>query len=638
MIDILVQFFTLLGLSAWLPAPAERGQWLGARFMLAGYVATIFLFVGNVVFSLPVSSLTLALVVLGFVGLVCAVARATNRAHLRELWHPLYVFTILLLAIAAYRGGLEYQPYLGDEFASWLNLTKQIYLADNYWSPLMDYHLPSYSNGWPLLIAASSSVYPSYDDAHAVPMQFFLHLGVIGFTYDAIRVEYFKTDTNDRWLVRFVAWGVILVMLSAEVTWRLLPTDLLIEQPMLYTYSACFLIAVMSQNDETDHLRLSLYLGIVLCAGYLFKVSILAIAPAFGVFFLAFHWRDFRRKQSAASRRLLLSREHWPAVLSLLLMFAPTIAAIIIWKHASTGDQLDASLGSLTGANWSLLFSDYGFSVLKHMTVALWDFGATYKIPLTLCALTAFVVATPSKHWAPIILGFWAFCGATAAGLYLYYIYRAPMPASGFLESFPRFVILPIRILHYIGFLIITFAALRFIAPWVAAFVPRAVLVGGLAVAIGCGFVWQVVQVDRAVVDIADRRFQDSVNIRAIQAYKLDISRLKKEIRSQSMTAPRVAILDSHGYKVASTVALYYSLKTERGAPYRYFWPEEVPAHIEQAWSSFDIIWPVTIDDYSHRILRLLIDDPACANSPTDYFLLRSVNKRYACVIKDRIQ
>ena len=46
-----------------------------------------------------------------------------------------------------------------------------------------------------------------------------------------------------------------------------------------------------------------------------------------------------------------------------------------------------------------------------------------------------------------VALGFIVFVVSTGAGLYLYYLYREPFAARGMLESFPRFINLPLRIL-----------------------------------------------------------------------------------------------------------------------------------------------------------------------------------------------
>lgn len=395
MIDILCQFGVLLGIALWLPAPAASRPWLGARFALAGYLVVIYLFIGNVALGLPLSVLTWIILAVGLAGSVSALLRPGRRPSTRDLAHPIFVLTALFFAVVASRGGMAYQAYLGDETASWLNLTKQIYLADHYYSDLMDYHLPSYTDGWPLALAATSSVYSNYDDAHAISFQFFMHLGVIAFVYDIVRNWISDTHPRDERTSTLTAWIAIAVFLAGEVTWRLLPTDLLIEQPMLYAYVTCFLVAIVGEDRSVPARRLFFYWGVVLCAGYLFKVSILAIGPTIALFVLNIVWRDMR---ADAQPTLLTFANARRLCAAATLTFAPLAVAMVIWMALSPGDIMGSSVGSVHASNLVLLFSADGWIVTRRMLAELGDYSLHYKLPLTLVAGVAlFYVAWTAR-------------------------------------------------------------------------------------------------------------------------------------------------------------------------------------------------------------------------------------------------
>jgi hypothetical protein len=629
MIDILCQFGVLLGVAAWLPAPAASKSWLGARFALAGYFVVIYLFVGNVALGLPLSVLTWAGLAIGLAALLAALLRPDRRPAIRDLAHPIFVLTALFLAVAASLGGIAYQPYLGDETASWLNLTKQIYLADHYHSDLMDYHLPSYTNGWPLLLAAASSVYASYNDAHAVPLQFFMHLGVLAFIYDIVCDWVSETRPNDEPTAILTAWMVVVVFLAGEITWRLLPTDLLIEQPMLYAYAACFLIAIVGQGRGVPTVRLCGYWGVVLCAGYLFKVSMLAIAPTIGLFVLAAVWRDI---QTDARPGLLTALNIRRLCTAGVWAFAPLAIAMTIWLAASPGDLLGSSVGPVQVSNLALLLSADGWWVTLRMLEELRDYGLRYKLPLTVIAGIGVFYAAWAMRWRAALFGFFIFAAGTWAGLYLYYLFREPLVTRGYLESFPRFAILPIRLFHLIGFLALTYAAVRIVLARVGFIANSATLRLCLRGVIGIGLIWQVREVARATEDMTDRRHQNPANIQTLMRYKAHLGQIEREVARLGQDTPKLAIFDPRN-DVAMTTALYYSLKTRSELAmnsYRSYKPIRV--YSVEGLAAYDMLWPVGANEFEAARIADYLTDPACATGLKDRILLRVDGGRFSCL------
>ncbi len=629
MIDILCQFGVLLGIAVWLPAPAASGLWLGARFALAGYLVVIYLFLGNVAFGLPLSMLTWALLAIGLVGLVAALLRPDRRPAAHDLVHPVFVLTALFFAVAASRGGIAYQPYLGDETASWLNLTKQIYLADHYRSDLMDYHLPSYNNGWPILLAAMSSVYSSYRDAHAVSFQFSMHLGVIAFIYDIVRMWISSGRPLDELTATLTGWIVLVVFLAGEITWRLLPTDLLIEQPMLYAYAACILIAIAGQDRDVQAGSLFVYWGITLCAGYLFKASMLAIAPTVALFILTIVRRDIR---ALALPGFLTPPNARRLCGAAALTFAPLAVVMAVWMVASPGDMMGSSVGRVQDSNLTLAFSADGWSVTLRMLKELSDYALHYKLPITLVASGGVFYAVWNPRWRAILFGFAVFVVATWIGLYLYYLFRESFLTRGLLESFPRFVNLPIRIFHLIGVLALTYVAIRIVRSRMDAFTGSAAVRLCLIGIIGAGLAWQVRQMARATDDMADRRYQNAEIIQTLMRYKASLMQIEQDVARLGLAAPKLAVFDPR-HDVAMTTALYYSLKTRRASAmssYRYFKPTRVSSPEDLA--AYDMVWLVGANESEAAQIADYVTDPACAARLKDRILLQVDGGRFACL------
>ena len=627
MIDILCQFGVLLGVAAWLPAPAASKSWLGARFALAGHFVVIYLFVGNVALGLPLSVLTWAALAIGLAALLAALLRPDRRPAIRDMAHPIFVLTALFLAVAASRGGIAYQPYLGDETASWLNLTKQIYLADHYHSDLMDYHLPSYTNGWPLLLAAASSVYASYSDAHAVPLQFFMHLGVLGFIYDIVSDWVSETRSENEPMAILTAWVVVIVFLAGEITWRLLPTDLLIEQPILYAYAASFLVAIVAQSSNAPINRLCLYWGVVLCAGYLFKVSILAIAPTIALFVLVAVWHDGR---IGAQPKLLNNIKQLCG--AGILAFAPLAFALTVWMIASPGEMMAASIGPVQGPALARLFSAEGWLVTVRMLQELGDYSLRFKFPLTVVAGLAILYVAWAARWRTVFVGFTFFIASTWAGLFLYYIFREPFLIRGYLESFPRFAILPLRLFHLIGFLALTYAGICILLPRARLVAASAAIRICLICAISIGLLWQAREVARATDDMADRRYQSAENIQTLMRYKASLMQIEQQVKRLGLVAPKLAIFDPRN-DVAMTTALYYSLKTRHEpamSSYRYFMPTRLSS--VEGLNTYDMVWPVGANESEANLIAEYLADSSCAAQLANRILLRIESGHFACL------
>jgi hypothetical protein len=594
MIDLAVQFAVTLGIAAWLPGPGEDPRdWLGARFALAGCIVAVPLFLGAVVFALPLTVLVWALAIVGVVAL--AAALALRRDALGAPSHPTYVLAALLLVLAGVHGGFDYQPYLGDEFASWLNLTRQIYVTDAAQSSAMDYHLPNYTDGWPLLLAAASAPYPSYSPAHAVPTQFLLHLGVIGFVYDIVRAH-----VRERFSL--LAWGCVVVLLAAEVTWKLLPTDMLIEQPLLYASALCLLAILAYETNGCPARRIACYLGVALAAGYLFKLSMVAMLPAPALFLFVLAWRGERRELP----------------LLCLTTFAPIVSVALIWHFAASGGEMGATVGSNA-------MPKVDTALVLRMAADLWTFVSTYKLPLTIGTLAAFAGAAITGRNRISLLAFAGFLLLYLGGMYVAYLgrYQGLVAPDQPLEYFQRFIILPVRLLHLLGLVLAVL-----MAEWLAR--TKWARYGLLAIGLA-GLAWQGRALDRSLDDMADRRFQDPTLIRRVLALKRDAAQLAGEIAARGLQAPSVGLIDPLGYGVAHDAVLYYSLSERRGGPLRLYRASMIAAD-ERNLAQYDVLWPVTVTAALRDRIAAAAADDACAQQPERYFLIRRSAGGFDCV------
>jgi len=648
-------YLVLLGTCFWLPGLSrERSDWLGFRYFLAAICLPLGLYIGNVIFVIPLTALAWIYAGAALGGIGAASFRNWHgwREYRSYIWHPVVIFPVLLLGVALYRGGIEYLPYPGDEVASWLRLARQIFLADAYWSDQVVYHLGSYTNGWPLTVAFSNIFDGHFSDENGVVFLFFFHVGLLGFVYDLTRWVCRREGIEHPPVVHMIAWLLVLGLLTIEASWIVFPLFQMIEKPLLYAFLGGFLIAWAGQYDEFKPSRIAAFVGMVAAAGYLLKITMLVFMPAMGVLWLSFYWRDYRRARMGGEHTGLF---HYPRVRDGLiwaaLMLVPTIAIAASWTQYRVGSHCFASP---IGHFFEIAVStDQRWQVAQVMTDAAVAYFFQYKLPLTLTggAILAVSLVWPRTRWFIAMLAVF-FVVYMVALHSAYYNCYSPFGPTG-LQSFQRYFRPNLRLIHFFAPIIAAYFALQYfgrrksVAEWISSS-PAKWLGLGL---IGVLLALQIGSLNRSLADTSTRDQQSAFVRAAMLEMKRDSAALIALIQKKGLSNPKVSVISQGGNDVAINLASYFGIKTKRGGGYFHYtpvgpfsWTPGTPkfatsvtdrSRLVEYWRTMDIIWPVNTDKWIREVLTDVVADPACAANPEKYFLFRSTADKFECVRKN---
>lgn len=631
-------YFILIGIAAWIPAPGGRAdQWLGFRFFHAGMVLITALYAGNVILGIPLSALAIIIGVAAAGGIVLMVTRLarTQLPPLQDILHPVIVFAALVAAVAAARGGVSYLPMPGDETASWLKYARQIFLVDAYWSERVVYQHGGYPAGWPMLVALPNTIFGFWDDSHAALLPFLLHLGLIGVIFDVLRLA--ATDAVASGRALLTAWLGVLGLLAIEASWILVPRFLLVDEPITYIFIGALIASLLAFREDMQRPRLAVLVGLTLAAGYLVKIAVIALIPAILMIFVA-----------AAVLR------HAPVRLLLrdaALILLPFAAVAGSWYFFKTAQECNASP--------AMLLSDFSAPTLERLAfvgrlyaTAFADYVPLYKLPMTLGALACLIVGLRHRRLRWAVLAVVVFIAAYSAALYLSYVACLDIIDSTELQSFQRYFLVNLRVVHVVGPIVL---ALWMFRNRTASPVRHAIagrrFTSLATTTIATLLAFQVWMANRSLDDLATRGLQDVEVRSAIARMKNEATSLRHMIERQDMTAPRVSMIDQGGYGVMFDLGAYFGLRTHRDGEsnftYRvelpYFWNETqvnfATAVTDQSrlvnwWRRFDILWPVKMDAFAQAALERLVDDPRCRARPVDYFLIRGPSGGFVCIAK----
>ncbi len=615
---------------------------MGLRFFLASMVLIIALYLGNVVFRLPLSAMAPLLAVVASIGIARAIWRA--RINFRRLFaatlHPIWIFAALVGLLAALHGGIDYLPFTGDEVSSWLRLARQIYLADDYWSDQTNYDHPGYTNGWPLLVAFVNVPAGQWGDGNAALVPFLLHLGICGLIFDVLRQAASEAigpnRGGDTWAT-LLAWLGMLALLAVEASWLLIPRFLLIDEPLLYAFLGLFLTAIVGLQHDRGRTCIAAYLGLILAAGYLLKISMLAAVPALGVILIAYMYYDPRPLTTG--------------IRYASLMFAPLILASFSWSRSMTGAECNASPISLLGLDGGLSIDR--LSYIGHLYArSAADYLMSYKVPATFGALGCIATALWRPRWLWIVGAVAIFILGYSAALYLSYFSCIEIVDDELL-SFQRYFLVNLRMLHVIGpiVLALTIFEIDRAHSWSRSIVTRNWARPAALTTLGVLFCLQIWQAERSLVDLATRRYQETMNAVLVTRIKYESAALRVLIEKFGLEAPRISIIAQGGYGVEIDFGNYFGIKSkpDGGSNFLYTivppysWGVRTTSFTTEIaekealvawWRGFDIVWPIQLDEFTRSAIADIIDDDDCRRRPERYFLVKTIPAAFRCVSK----
>ncbi|MBI2240880.1 MAG: hypothetical protein HYU59_08775 [Magnetospirillum gryphiswaldense] len=606
-----MQYATLLAAPLFLLALVGLGSWrvppgaLGLRATIGVAIFSLVVLFAHVVAGLPLAGVAWVLAFVGWAGVVW------RWPSWDAVLHPLAILMVGYLVMGGGQDGIVYVPWGDDEFINWLRSAKQIFLARWDFSPQIAFALPSYPQGWPTLLALPSILVGrnfSEDLASVVP--FVLHVVFLGLLFDFALVI----------SKRLYAWALVLSFLTVEVTWKLLPLNLMSEQPQIYAVATVFVLCLWAEMTAPSQRRTLLAAaGLMAAHAYLIKTAALLLLPALLV---VVAWPLFFGERQRLSRMGDVTKE-------MLVAVGPFVAVWLVWSSiASDGGHCATSLGnyfSLSGIG--RLMSDMP-AALAYMQASA-SYYSSYKLPLSLLAMAGLGYGLVRPLTRKVVVAVLAY--AVLYHCALFWSYRScPDSFNFFLSSLQRYILVPLRVLHVVGVVLLFHAVLGRLLPsrpWM----DKAAAV--LIVLLAAG---QMFFLHRGLIEVRQR---DNGREFAVlgQTVKGSAETLKRVLDAWDRR-PQLLQLASFPYAYALYPTYHYMMNDDgRTLPFSYclatgemetvrFDALEaggcLDAPLDQQLAKADIIWPLSLTPFMNEALRRHVG-PGCPADLTGRILVR---------------
>lgn len=617
------------------------------RFLTGISVLLIFLFVVHVVLTVPYHYAVWGSVAAAFLAAAWGGSRAIKgdrTALVAVCSHPVVVLSFAVALLALFTTRFQYLPYLGDEFSNWIGWAVQLVATDSY---KVNVPVISYTPGWALLMAVPGGISGNFDVNQIGAISFILHVGLLGAVYDAVLAVSGRGDAATPVMRRLAAWGVVLTLLLVEASWKLLPTNLLIERPQIIFLIAPFVAFSVAQIMDQGRLNLGLMAGTWIAAGYLIKVAMLVAVPFLAVLACVAHfWLPTGASWVPVPQRLVRA-----AVKGALCML-PFLVVYLLWSLQSLPSHcMGQPIDTLTSEGLAMLTGDKARELAVRLSHVLGVYLADYKLPVTVLAIIGLVSGLANRRTAVIsaaVVGFFCVYGAALFWMYLTcfagYEYET-------LISHPRHIRIALRVVHVIGLLLLMYSAWRALPrAWPAA---RLVLNGRRGVVVFAAMVmllggWQLRAVHLSLQENATRVSQ-GVNYHEVVQRVFDETPLVRALLpADKSRLAKVMLIDQGGITQYAKAAEFARHGATRGGPAQHFdltytfsvgekqinaWMREMTTtEYRDLLLSHDLLWPFVVDDWALDVLSGLVNDSACLQDVTRRFLVPDGKGGLVCV------
>ena len=634
-LGLLSSFGVVLGLGSLFPA---RG--IGFRLFMGSVLLPLSLLIGNMYLGLPLFWLSLLIAGCAVFGLIKLKLKSPTLS--RDGWAIMLLHPGLLLPSLIFILGLSTDPstYLlwsFDEFASWGSWAKQIFIADTFWREDME-TLRYYPKGWPLAIAFAHFPTASFDEFRGIALLAIFHIALLALIFDLIRKMLEKESGCSRKISFLMAWSLILLLLAAEVSWKLLPPSLLIERPVMYWSLGLFSIGLMAWYEENSQAVLFVGMGLILASALTLKTPTSSLAiPALLIGFL--YWK------SHSTREISLPR------LALYLLL-PFVIVAGLWL-AQSSDQ-NVRVG------FKIYFDDVirerFFDVTSLLTAAFSDYLGAYKSPLTGLGIVGLITALWSARQRNVVIALLIFVTMSWLGLWPLYMFSILGNEHEALPSFQRYARLPIRLIHFFGLVLLAvnlFVYLKLNFSWFQVILREKNLIRLCFIAIFLLGSFQLWTINQSYLDMSLRTHgsttTDLNRAERIKVFQVHSKRLNSLIEELKLSTPSTLFISQGGDGFVQSMARYYSIGNLKNLNFRSF-------KIKSGWSwgparknmwmrnsnkekfrqmitSSDIIWPYKLDDWTTSVLENFAADEQCRQYLSNYFFIK-INEQFKCFPK----
>lgn len=441
------------GLGQWMPMPAGgHTRWQGLSWA-AGMALLILGLYALTALGAPAHVAAWTVAAAGAAGLVPAVRRL-RLAGREDLAHPVPALALVILAAALLHAGKPYVIYAWDEWTNWLGWARSIVAFDRVAESGMVVAVRGDTPGWALALAFPGLLTGQFTEMPAVAAGAALHLGLLGVAFDLGLAAAVRVGGLGKGPARALAWIWLATLLAVEVSWHLVPTLLLVDEPQVWLMGSVALLTLALPAAGPDRLRLAALVGLLGAAAYAVKISYLTLLPAVGL--MATLAAVAERRDGGVGRAI--------AVLGLALL--PFLAVKASWAGFADSSRCAAHLGDLLGAvvSGTVHQGETPAALALRMLVGLGEFLRLWKLPLTLVAALGVAVAFARPLTAASALGVLAFLALNFVGAFALISTCFTPREYAELASFERYMRIPLRVTQLMGcayLLLATLATLR---------------------------------------------------------------------------------------------------------------------------------------------------------------------------------
>lgn len=559
------------------------------------------------------------------------------------LIHPGLLLLFLGAGVIALNGGIDYLPYTSDEFTSWIGGSRKIHLYGGYGAVRETVQYPGYTPGWRLLLLLPWQIDGEFMPGQSASAPFVLHVGIAALFFDIVRYETERRVPNMANRATLFAWVVLLLYLAAEGTGKLWARQLLIEQPQIYYYTMIAFLLIVLDGEAGVRRDVLFYVGLAAMGGYLLKAATLTFAPGLGIVILVVF---LRRKEILWAPRL---RESAVDATCLLL---PVLAAIVAWRASMPEIGISCYTSPLSNFSADALARAFALDwigLLHRYINAVGTFVIGYKTLILLAALVGAMLIVWRRRTI-VLLALGAFFFTYFGTLYWYHLTCFPSFYFENLNSIERFTRVALQPFHAVGLLGLTMGTLHLFArERVARYLGgnaffSALIVSGIVLA-----GWQAFQVNRSVVDVSTRAYQN-VDFRIAEVRRaLDF--VQENYRTGGRP-PRIQFISQGMDSEVMSYAKYYSLGGSHGRPRQIYsfakqvsWSPTEPTNIWQQkireealrreFLEADLIWPTATDPWVSSILLSLVPPGTCPDRLDGSLLIKGTDGTFSCRAKN---
>jgi hypothetical protein len=536
-----------------------------------------------------------------------------------------------------------------DEFSSWGSWAKQIFIADTSWREDMFAIYPTYPKGWPMTVAFAQVPFTGYDEYRGIAFLTLFHIALLALTFDVTRLILEKEIKLSKTISFLLSWVILLILISSESSWKLLPPSLLIERPVLYWSIGLFILSFFIFYSKGDQHIIFVLIGLLLASGLSLKTPSLVLTIPAGFIGIMF-WIN-RRKSSE------IPIENISAIKIVSYLFGPVLIVASLWSLQSYDKGINTSFPSLFGT-----ISQTQFLIISELikTESL-NYLSSYKFPLTVLSvlgLFSSIFFQRQRNTVLAVLIFSFITWVTLWPLYLFNMSSGDMASTWpHLSSFARYIRLPIRVIHYIG-TILFFINLFILLKSKNIFWLKLILADDklkvicYIVIANLTFI-QISSINKVYLDMESRTHgsttTDLTRAAKIKRFRAEATRLNNLIKKQKLSNPDVLFISQRSAGLSFRMAGYYSIKDQRGGNIQNY-------KLKEGWSwglkkentwmrqttnkkfgnlilESKIIWPHQLDKWSKNLLAPFIRNSHCKKNLKTYFLIK-LNGIFQCVSK----